>query len=94
MDTAYTIPETKILSHAPGWTLFSNLYMSNGTVYIVTSRPNSIPDIVMMTSTGLPAENNAENIAARIPTADDMSIITPDEAKDMWGGDAESVRIL
>ena len=94
VDTSYTIPETKIISHAPGWTVFSNLYMSNGTVFIVTSRPNSIPDILMITSTGLPAENTPENIAARIPTSDDMAIITPEEARDMWGGDAGSVRSM
>ena len=26
---------TKILAHAPGWTIFRNLYTSNGTLYIV-----------------------------------------------------------
>ncbi|EIW63163.1 uncharacterized protein TRAVEDRAFT_141857 [Trametes versicolor FP-101664 SS1] len=87
VDTSYTIPETTILSHAPGWTVFRNIYMSNGTMYIVTSRPSSFPDITMMTSTGLAAENTPENIAARMPTAEDMAFITPQEAQDYWGGD-------
>lgn len=87
VDTSHTIPETTILSHAPGWTVFRNIYMSNGTMYIVTSRPSSFPDITMMTSTGLAAENTPENIAARMPTAEDMAFITPQEAQDYWGGD-------
>ncbi|KAI0356337.1 hypothetical protein OH77DRAFT_1520390 [Trametes cingulata] len=89
VDTSYTIPETTILSHAPGWTLFRNIYMSNGTMYIVTSRPSSFPDISLITSTGLPAENTPENIAARMPTSEDMAFITPEEARDMWGGDVD-----
>ncbi|KAJ2968384.1 hypothetical protein NUW54_g13235 [Trametes sanguinea] len=62
VDTSTTIPETTILSHAPGWTIFQNVYMSNGTMYIVTSRPSSFPDISLITSTGLPAENTPENM--------------------------------
>ncbi|CDO72793.1 hypothetical protein BN946_scf184994.g46 [Trametes cinnabarina] len=89
VDTSHTIPETTILSHAPGWTLFQNVYMSNGTMYIVTSRPSSFPDISLMTSTGLPAENTPENIAARMPTAEDMAFLTPQEAHDRWGGDVD-----
>ncbi|KAH9940546.1 uncharacterized protein BXZ73DRAFT_98977 [Epithele typhae] len=90
VDLSYTIPETTMLSHAPGWTVFKNLYMSNGTIYIVTTRPNSFPDISLMTSTGLPAENTPENIQARLPTREDMSFVTPEEARDMWAGDVES----
>ncbi|RPD78405.1 hypothetical protein L226DRAFT_291635 [Lentinus tigrinus ALCF2SS1-7] len=90
-DIAYKIPETTIVQHAPGWTVFNNLYMMNGTVFIVTSRPKSFPDIVMITSTGLPAENTPENIAARIPTSDDMAFLTPEEARDLWGGDIEKL---
>ncbi|KAI0674799.1 hypothetical protein C8Q78DRAFT_1075167 [Trametes maxima] len=89
VDTSYTIPETTVLSHAPGWTVFRNIYMSNGTMYIVTSRPSSFPDISLITSTGLPAENTPENIAARMPTSEDMAFITPEEARDLWGGDLD-----
>ncbi|KAH9858516.1 hypothetical protein C2E23DRAFT_4452 [Lenzites betulinus] len=90
VDTSYSIPETTILSHAPGWTVFRNIYMSNGTMYIVTSRPSSFPDIRMITSTGLAAENTPENIAAREPTAEDMMFLTPQEAQDLWGADVGS----
>lgn len=92
VDVAYKIPETTMLSHAPGWTVFRNLYMSNGTLYIVTSRPKSFPEIVMITSTGLEASATPENIQARIPTEKDMSFLTPEEARDLWGSDLDNVR--
>jgi hypothetical protein len=85
-DVAFDFPETTIQAHAPGWTVFRNLYMSNGTIYIVTSNPVlEFPDIKMMTSTGLPAENTPENIAARMPTSADMDFITPEQAAERWG---------
>ncbi|EMD37594.1 hypothetical protein CERSUDRAFT_114243 [Gelatoporia subvermispora B] len=87
IDVAYELPETTIVSHAPGWTLFRNLYMSNGTLFIVTSEPrSSFPDIRLITSTGLAAENTPENIAAREPTAENMDFLTPAQARARWGG--------
>lgn len=83
------LPHTTIIAHAPGWTLFKNLYMSNGTLYIITPRPKKFPEIRSMTSTGLPAENTPENIAAREPTRDNMDFITPDDALERWGGDPD-----
>lgn len=82
------IPETFIVAHAPGWTLFENLYMANGTLYIVSteSRKPSFPQIRMMTSTGLLAENTPENIALREPTDLEMQIISQQDASLKWGG--------
>jgi len=89
-NLAYNFPETTIVSHAPGWTVFRNLYMSNGTLYIISSQPaSSFPDIQYITSTGLAALNTPENIAARMPTADDMDIITPTQARYRWGGNPD-----
>ncbi|KAH9476733.1 hypothetical protein JR316_0010648 [Psilocybe cubensis] len=80
------LPSTELLAHAPGWTLFRNLYMSNGTLYIVAddNAREKFPEIRMMTSTGLEAENTPENIAMREPTDDNIQIISPEEAKDRW----------
>ncbi|KAH9480331.1 hypothetical protein JR316_0006929 [Psilocybe cubensis] len=80
------LPSTELLAHAPGWTLFRNLYMSNGTLYIVADDDarKSFPEIRMMTSTGLEAENTPENIAMREPTDDNMAIISPEEANRRW----------
>ncbi|PSR81860.1 hypothetical protein PHLCEN_2v6232 [Hermanssonia centrifuga] len=85
-DLSVDFPETTIDAHAPGWTLFHNLYMSNGTLYVVSSHPYSdFPDINLMTSTGLAAENTPENIAARMPTSQELDFITPEEARTRWG---------
>jgi hypothetical protein len=60
--------------------------MANGTLFIVTANPESIPSIDFMTSTGLPAFNTPESVAERMPTARDMAVITPLEAHQRWGG--------
>lgn len=87
VDLAYDFPETTIVAHAPGWTVFRNLYMSNGTLYIISSQhASSFPDIQYITSTGLFAENTPENIAARMPTSKDMDFLTPAQARQRWGG--------
>lgn len=82
------LPETSVVTHAPGWTLFRNLYMSNGTLFVVASQTAraQLPEPRMMTSTGLPAFNNPENIASREPTRQDIDFLTPDQARKRWGG--------
>ena len=81
------LPDTSILAHAPGWTLFRNLYMSNGTLYLVAgeSERSKFPEIRMMASHPLPAFNTQENMAAREPSIFDMTFITPEEAQARWG---------
>lgn len=84
---------TQLLQHAPGWTAFENLYMSNGTLYLVTSDEivdssmgrTGWPLIRMMTSTGLPGYATPESILEREPTDRDMAFITPEEANRRWG---------
>ena len=88
--------KTKILAHAPGWTIFRNLYMSNGTLYIVRNDPlndeegdfaavDQWPLVRMMTSTGLPGYATEESIREREPTDKDMAFITQAEAVTRWG---------
>jgi hypothetical protein len=48
---------TEIIAHRPGSTVFRNLYMSGGTLFIVTSAPSSFPEISEMSSTGLPLDS-------------------------------------
>lgn len=91
VDIEAEIPETTLVSHAPGWTIFRNLYMADGTLFIVTSQPELFPAISLMTSTGLPAENTPESIEARMPTDRDMTVITPAEARARWGADKSVV---
>lgn len=87
------LPETSIIHHAPGWTLFRNLYMSDGTIYILSNN-RSFPEFRMITSTGLAALNTPENIALREPTARDMDFITPEGAKRLWGTKDGEYRVL
>ncbi|KAJ6508701.1 hypothetical protein C8R45DRAFT_450444 [Mycena sanguinolenta] len=93
LDSALDLPQTSIIAHAPGWTLFKNLYMSNSTFFIVSDSPSDFPEIRFMTSNPLPAENNPENIALREPTADNMAILTSAEARHRWSDDNKT-RVL
>ncbi|EJD52644.1 hypothetical protein AURDEDRAFT_55651 [Auricularia subglabra TFB-10046 SS5] len=82
-----SLPVTRMVAHAPGWTIFENLYMSNGTLFILTDEDKSaFPEIRLITSTGLPAENTPENIQAREPTKDNMDFVGPYEARQRWSG--------
>lgn len=81
-----TIPETEMVQHAPGWTVFKNLYMSNGTFYVVSDKPRSeFPELVYILSVPIPALNTPENIQARIPTDREMDFIGTQEALRRWG---------
>ncbi|KAF8335775.1 uncharacterized protein EI90DRAFT_3152800 [Cantharellus anzutake] len=80
------MPSTTIIGTAPGWTLFENLYMSNGALLIISDDPrSSFPDPLLLTSTGAPAENTPENIKAREPTKDHFDIISRDVARSRYG---------
>ncbi|KAJ7170689.1 hypothetical protein C8R43DRAFT_1120440 [Mycena crocata] len=83
-------PETSVVAHASGWTIFQNLYMSGGTLLLLTSDPTKFPEHRLMTSTGLPG--NLTNDLERMPTSREMAFLTPDEARTRWGGDRVSGR--
>ncbi|KAJ7065577.1 hypothetical protein C8F01DRAFT_749559 [Mycena amicta] len=90
LDLVSQLPETLVLGHAPGWTLFKDVYVSNGTFFIVSDRPTTaFPRIPHMISTPLEAFNTPENIAARMPTKNTLDIITSAEAFRRWGGDVQ-----
>ncbi|KAJ7707682.1 hypothetical protein B0H17DRAFT_1174648 [Mycena rosella] len=78
-------PETTVVAHAPGWTVFRDLYMSSGALLLLTSDPSKFPPHRLMTSTGLPG--NLTNDGERQPTARDMAFVTPEDARSAWGGD-------
>lgn len=77
-------PLTKLIQHAPGWTVFENIYAFNGTLFIITTDPTKWPAPRMIISTSMEAVNSAENIQAREPTPAVLSFITPAEAERMW----------
>ncbi|KAF8202666.1 hypothetical protein K438DRAFT_1757988 [Mycena galopus ATCC 62051] len=90
LDLALQFPATSIVAHAPGWTLFRNLFMSNGTFYILGDTQSDFPEIRLMASHPLPAENNPENIAMREPTQYDMAFLPLADAHRKWGGDVRN----
>ncbi|KAF7314414.1 hypothetical protein MKEN_00914200 [Mycena kentingensis (nom. inval.)] len=92
VDFAAELPPTTLVSHAPGWTLFRDVYMANDTFYIVTDEKSKYPEIRMMTSTPLEAFATQESIDAREPTEWSMTFLTPAEAAQKWGADVRNGR--
>lgn len=84
-------PRTEVIAHAPGWTIFRNLYLYNGTWFIVTDDPSDFPLLRLMVSTGAEIWNDEESIKNREPTDKDMKIIFPSEAKTTLGHHASKV---
>ncbi|KAF7288528.1 hypothetical protein HMN09_01381800 [Mycena chlorophos] len=92
LEFVQDFPPTTLVSHAPGWTMFRDLYMSNDTFYVVTDHPAAFPEIRLMTSTPLKAEAEAENIRLREPSEWSMVFITPAQAAQKWGEDVRHGR--
>ena len=69
--------------------MFDNLFLLNGTVFVVTDDPESVPDRKTITSTGVKIENGAEAIAARLPTDRELRVITIAEAQELFGTSAD-----
>ena len=63
-----------------GWTIFDRLYVHRGTVYIVTDDPKSVPHLHEITSTAHPILTGPEEVQHRIPTNEDIQVISPEEA--------------
>lgn len=78
---ADTMPETEMLHHSPGWTIFDRLYIFKGTIYVVTSKPETIPERKLITSSGYEIYNELEEILKRLPTDKDIRIVKPAEAQ-------------
>src|ERR1700691_5230060 len=89
MPDAQTQSRTNVISQ--GWTIFDKLYLLNGTLYVVSNEPSKIPDRTLMISTGVPVENGPVEEARRVPTDNEMQIITPKNAKRLFGSDAELI---
>lgn len=74
-----------------GWTIFDNLFLLNGTVFVVSDDPESVPDRKTITSTGIKVANGADAVAARLPTDREFRVVTSDEAQELFGTSAELV---
>ncbi|KAL4071258.1 hypothetical protein V8B97DRAFT_1871259 [Scleroderma yunnanense] len=85
------LPQTKVVLHTPGWTIFDNLYIMNGTVFVVTDRPETIPSREKLISTGIELKNDPVSVAARLPTNHEMRIISLEEGRELFGDTATLV---
>ena len=68
-----------------GWSIFDKLYIFKGIVYIVTDEPSKVPNVTDIYSKGLFIENGKEAILSRLPTDEDIRIISTKQAKQLFG---------
>jgi hypothetical protein len=68
------------------------MYIYNGTVYLVSDEPETLPDRKFMISSGVIIDASPENIAARMPTDKDMRIISSSAARKLFGTGANRVQ--
>ncbi|KAF7297141.1 hypothetical protein MIND_00947000 [Mycena indigotica] len=78
-------PESQVLSHVPGWSIIDKLYISNGTVYIVSDDPDAVPDRDNMYSKGVDILPGKEAEESRLPSDNDIQIITTAAARKLFG---------
>jgi hypothetical protein len=68
------------------------MYIYNGTVFLVSDEPGTFPDRKFMTSTGISVDNSPEMVRARLPTDNDMRIISTSAAKKLFGSGANRIQ--
>lgn len=73
-----------------GGTVFDRLYVFKGTLYIVTSSPESIPELKFIMSSGANIGHSPEERARRLPTDKDIRIVSPAEAHRIFNAHAAS----
>ncbi|KAK0201630.1 hypothetical protein DFS33DRAFT_1348883 [Desarmillaria ectypa] len=88
---ASAVPQTQLISHVPGWTIFDKLYLYNGTIYVVCDDPQNIPDVSRFYSKGLRILNGKEAEDSRLPTKEDIQIISSKEANALFGVAAQVI---
>lgn len=60
-------------------------------MYIVSDEPSQVPELRFVYSKGLFIKNGAVNEAARLPTDEDIKIISTREAKKLFGTGAQII---
>ncbi|KAG6837606.1 hypothetical protein H0H93_006127 [Arthromyces matolae] len=68
-----------------GWTVLDKLYIFKGVVYIVSDEPSKLPNVTHIYSKGHFIENGKDAVAGRLPTDEDIRVITTKEAKRLFG---------
>ncbi|KIJ15878.1 hypothetical protein PAXINDRAFT_114346 [Paxillus involutus ATCC 200175] len=70
------IPTTSLVKHVPGYTIMDNVFMLNGTVFVVTDDPAFPP----LSSIASSSENSHE-----VPRPSDWQILSSDQARETLG---------
>ncbi|KAH6911447.1 hypothetical protein BKA70DRAFT_1267708 [Coprinopsis sp. MPI-PUGE-AT-0042] len=90
-EASKDVPQTKIVAHVPGWTVFDRLYILKGVVYIVSDEPSSVPDVQFIYSKALYIENGAAAEESRLPTDNEIRVISTLEARRLFGTGAQII---
>ena len=72
-----------------GWTIFDRLYLLNGTLYVVTDEPASVPDRLYILSSATFITSDPAEAALRAPTDKNMRVISTAEARQLFGTEAD-----
>jgi hypothetical protein len=75
----------------PGWTIFDRLYIFKGVVYIVSDDETSLPDKQFILSRGIRIKEGQEAELDRLPTDEDIRVISTEEAKQLFGSSASII---
>ena len=70
---------------AVGWTIFDKLYIFKGVVYIVSDEPSTVPDLRFIFSNGMMISPGTEAELERLPTDEDIQVISTKQAKKLFG---------
>lgn len=61
------------------------LYLFNGTIFVITSKPKDFPELKLLTSSGYEVYNGAVERAKRLPSDKDIRLVSPEEATRVFG---------
>jgi hypothetical protein len=75
----------------PGWTILDRLYIFKGVVYVVSDDETSLPHIQFILSRGVPIKEGQEAELGRLPTDEDIRVISTEEARRLFGSGASII---
>jgi hypothetical protein len=67
------------------------LYIFKGVIFIVTDTPSTIPDLSFICSKGIFVLPGRENELLRLPTEENIRIISPEQAKQLFRSGIETI---
>jgi hypothetical protein len=73
------IPQTQLLKHAPGYTILDNLFIFNGSVYLVTDKEHLLPPISSI-------------LASKGPGFRDCTVLSLEKAREILGSFGSTIR--